>query len=51
MQGLDPQEVRLLKALLNRVIQNTRASLPDSLSKEKFWLENNIWGARGTLRQ
>lgn len=49
MQGLDPHEARLLKVLLNRVIHSTHGSLPASLGKEKFWRENNIWGARGSV--
>lgn len=50
MHDLDPQEARLLKVLLNRVIRNTRVNLPDALGKEKFWRENNIWGARGSAQ-
>ncbi|CAE6754666.1 p-hydroxyphenylacetate 3-hydroxylase, reductase component [Paraburkholderia domus] len=50
MQDLDPQEARLLKVLLNRVIRNTRVNLPHALGKEKFWRENNIWGARGSAQ-
>ena len=50
MQGLDANEARLLKVLLGRVIRNTRSSLPDALGKDKFWRENNIWGAPGTVQ-
>lgn len=50
-QDLDPDEARLLKVLLNRVIRNTHVNLPDFLGKEKFWRENNIWGARGSAQQ
>ncbi len=49
LQGLDANEARLLKVLLGRVIRNTRGALPDALGKDKFWRQNNIWGAPGTV--
>lgn len=50
MQGLDANEARLLKVLLGRVIRNTRSGMPDFLGKDKFWRENNVWGAPGTIQ-
>jgi len=43
--GFTQDEVQLLKNLLQRVIGNTAAGLPDFWRKENFWRDNNIWGA------
>ncbi|MDS1139906.1 flavin reductase family protein [Pusillimonas sp. SM2304] len=41
----EPQEVIVLKRLLQKLIHKTREGLPDGFRKECFWRDNNIWGA------
>lgn len=41
----EPQEVILLKHLLQKLIHKTREGLPEGFHKECFWRDNNIWGA------
>ncbi len=43
-RGFSRDEVQLLKNLLQRVIGNTGAGVPDFWRRENFWRENNIWG-------
>lgn len=45
MSSLDHHEARLLKTLLQRIIRNTSGGLPDFWHKDKFWRDNNLWGA------
>lgn len=45
MSSLNPNEARLLKTLLQRIIHSTSDGLPDFWRKDNFWRDNNLWGA------
>lgn len=45
-RSLSPVEARLLKALLNRLIQDTADGVPESWHREHYWLETNLWQPR-----
>lgn len=45
LSAFEPQEVILLKRLLQKLINKTSEGLPDGFRKECFWRDNNIWGA------
>ena len=51
LSALDPQEARLLKVLLQRVIEHTSAGLPECWRKENYWRDDNVWGARAPVKQ
>ena len=45
-EALSPHEARLLKSLLRRVVANTEKRVPDVWRRQKYWLDNNMWGSK-----
>ena len=45
LSDFERQEVIWLKYLLKKLIHKTSEGLPSEFRKERFWRQNNIWGA------